>query len=102
MVHRAFRKTGLARVAIGVLRFAVAFMPLEIEPGMGHVRHFGHEGEFFAAEAGRGLPFVAVFIEPSDGDVVANAVVGFVGPYSALDAPKPDLVNRFGLGLVRP
>ena len=61
------QKNGLARVAIGVLGIAIAFLPLLIDPGVGHVGDLGDEREFLAAEAGRSLPFVAVLVEARDG-----------------------------------
>ena len=100
MVHRAFKKTGLARVAIVLLGIAIAFLSLLIDPGVGHVGDLGNEREFLAAEAGRGLPFVAVFVEARDGHVVARAVVRFVRPDRRFDAAKADFVNGFLLRVI--
>lgn len=107
-MHRASRKNVIA-VAIEVLalvRFAIGFLSLLIDPGVGHVGDFGDEGEFLAAEAGRGLPFVAVLVETRDGHVVARAVVRFVRPDGRFDAAHPNLVNGLllrviGTGLLR-
>src|ERR1019366_7490302 len=69
-------------------------------PAVGHVGDFGNEGEFLAAEAGRGLPFVAVFVEARDGHVMARAVVRFVRPDGRLDAAQTDFVNGFLLRVI--
>ena len=102
-MHRAFEKTRLADPPSGSsasVNFAIAFMSLLVNPGMGHVGDLGDEGKFFAAETGRGLPFVAVFVKPSDGDIVARAVVRFVCPDGRLDAAHADFVNGLLLRVI--
>ena len=94
MVHRAFKKTGLARIAIVLLGIAIAFVSLLIDPGVGHVGDLGDEGKFLAAETGRGFPFVAVFVETGDDDVVARAVVRFVRPDGGLEIGRASCRER--------
>ena len=103
---RRFFRQALARVAIVLLGIAIAFLPLLIDPGVGQVGDLGDERKFLAAEAGRGLPFVAVLVEARDGHVVARAVVRFVRPDRRFDAAQADFVNGFllrviGTGLLR-
>src|SRR5262245_1461265 len=96
------RKTidDFAMEVLALVRFAIAFVPLLIDPRVGHVSDFGDEREFLASEAGGRLPFIAIFVEARDGHVVTCAVVRFICPDGGLDAAHPDFVNGFLLRVI--
>jgi len=70
------------------------------DPGMGEVGDFFDQRQFVAAEAVRRFPLVAVLVKTADGDIVPNAVLGFVRPDRGLDPAQADFVNGFGFVLV--
>jgi hypothetical protein len=89
-----------------VRRIAIGFLPLLKDPRLGKVCDLRDKVKFIATEARGGFPFVAVFVEASDDDVVTRAIVRFVRPDSRFDATQSDLVNGFllrviGTGLLR-
>jgi len=57
-------------------------------------------GQVIPAEAFGLVPATVVFVDPGDGDVVANAAVGGVLPDRDFDPGQPKLVDRLALRLL--
>ena len=75
-------------------RGTVLLLGLLEDPGVRHVGDFCHKGQIVASETRGILPVLALgFVQPGQGDVVADSIVRLVGPDRGLDAAEPEFMN---------
>ena len=64
------------------------------DPGVGQVHDFGQQLQVIAAERFGLLPFLAVFVDAADRDVVTGSRCRLVLPDRGLDRPETNFMDR--------